>query len=91
MYGVAYLLEFYERESLHDFFHACDDQEVDIGSAFLCLAGQVKRAVGANGQPPDFIDAAESVAKAGGWRFADYASREARGLPGPSDVVPTGR
>jgi hypothetical protein len=61
MRAVARLQEFYGNESLHIFFHQCEEYEVDVVSAFVMLDEMVMQSMRASGEPPELNAAAEKL------------------------------
>ena len=68
---VAHLLEFYDKGFLHRFFHECDEQECDIGEAFLALDLELRNLLSANGCIPDFGEIAGAYAEGNGWKLSN--------------------
>jgi hypothetical protein len=61
MRAVARLQEFYGSESLHIFFHQCEEYEVDVVPAFVRLDEMVMEGMRKRGEAPDLNVAAEKL------------------------------
>jgi len=85
LYSVARLQEFYGNAIMHAFFHACDEQEQDIGEAFLHFDSKLRRCLAEYGTAPDFSTMAKAYAKAQGWTYDPPARPVAYTLSEASD------
>lgn len=69
-YKISHLLEFYNKETLLRFFQECDEHELDIPDAFVCLDSVLRTALGDEGLIPAFKDLVDRCAETNSWSFA---------------------
>jgi hypothetical protein len=65
--SVARLLEFYDRQTLHAFFHLCDEFECDVYEVFPWLAERLTESLAERYDPPAFTELADRYARFKGW------------------------